>query len=192
MDMFMKNSELCGPGHVPKMGRLLLVVGFVFNVPPTAKVIWRQGHGLKSHPTAWWSRESNLQPLVYKASGISTTPLRLLKWVGKNPIYIVGGDWKLSLSCLWDYVKDTVVAALIHYTLSTDFWLTFLEWFGLVCCFTSQSTAMVMSRRSVHLTTLFLGKLEQAVKPVWYFMLILLLVNDNITSWMSQRKGEWP
>ena len=27
--------------------------------------------------------------------------------------------------------------------------------FCLVCCFTSQSTAMVMSRRSAHLTTLF-------------------------------------
>ena len=26
---------------------------FVFNVAPTAKVIWRRGHGLKSHPTKW-------------------------------------------------------------------------------------------------------------------------------------------
>ena len=31
-------------------------------------------------------------------------------------------------------------------------------WFGLVCCFTPQSTAMVMSGRSVHLTTLFPGQ----------------------------------
>ena len=31
----------------------IVVVVFVFNVPPTAKVIWRQGHGLKSHPTDW-------------------------------------------------------------------------------------------------------------------------------------------
>ena len=30
-----------------------VVVVFVFNVPPTAKVIWRQGHGYKSHPTDW-------------------------------------------------------------------------------------------------------------------------------------------
>ena len=30
-----------------------LFVGFVFNVPPTAKVIWRRGHGFKSHPTDW-------------------------------------------------------------------------------------------------------------------------------------------
>ena len=29
---------------------------FVFNLPPTAKVIWRWGHGLKSHPTDWRSR----------------------------------------------------------------------------------------------------------------------------------------
>ena len=28
-------------------------VVFVFNVPPRAKVIWRRGHGLKSHPTDW-------------------------------------------------------------------------------------------------------------------------------------------
>ena len=26
---------------------------FVFNVLPTAKVIWRRGHSLKSHPTDW-------------------------------------------------------------------------------------------------------------------------------------------
>ena len=32
---------------------LCFVVLFVFNVPPTAKVIWRRGHGLKSHPTDW-------------------------------------------------------------------------------------------------------------------------------------------
>ena len=32
---------------------LLVVLVFVFNVPPTAKVIWRWGHGLKSHPTDW-------------------------------------------------------------------------------------------------------------------------------------------
>ena len=54
-------------------------VVFVFNVPPTAKVIWRRGHGLKSHPTDWWSRESNLRSLVYEASDLSTTPQRLLK-----------------------------------------------------------------------------------------------------------------
>ena len=53
-------------------------VVLVFNVPPTAKVIWRQGHSLKSHPTDWRSRESNLRPLVYKASSLSTTPQRLL------------------------------------------------------------------------------------------------------------------
>ena len=30
---------------------------FVFNVPPTAKVIWRQGHGLKFHQTDWKEME---------------------------------------------------------------------------------------------------------------------------------------
>ena len=52
---------------------------FVFNVPPTAKVIWRRGHGFKSHLTDWWSPESNLRPLVYKASGLPTSPRRLLR-----------------------------------------------------------------------------------------------------------------
>ena len=33
----------------------------------------------------------------------------------------------------------------------------------LFCCFTSQSTAMVMGGRSIHLKHFFLGKLEQAV-----------------------------
>ena len=30
---------------------IVVVVVFIFNVPPTAKVIWRRSHGLKSHPT---------------------------------------------------------------------------------------------------------------------------------------------
>ena len=32
---------------------IIIVVVFVFNVPPTAKVIRRRGHGLKSHLTDW-------------------------------------------------------------------------------------------------------------------------------------------
>ena len=39
---------------------------------------------------------------------------------------------------------------------------------------------MVMAGRSVRLTTLFLGKLKQAVNQ--YFMHILLLVTDNSPS----------
>ena len=31
----------------------VVVVVFVLNVPPTAKVMWGRGHGLKSHPTDW-------------------------------------------------------------------------------------------------------------------------------------------
>ena len=50
----------------------------------------------------------------------------------------------------------------------------------LIVCFVAlrpKSTAMVIAGRSVHLTTLFLGKLEQAVNQ--YFMHILSLVTDN-------------
>ena len=39
-----KSRRLCG--HC-----LLLLC--LFHVPPTAKVIWRRGLGLKSHPTVW-------------------------------------------------------------------------------------------------------------------------------------------
>ena len=49
--------------------------------------------------------------------------------------------------------------------------------FGLFCCLTSQSTAMVMSERSVHKTTLFLGKLDKAINQ--YFVDILSLLSDN-------------
>ena len=38
---------------VSKVPQYMFVVVFVFNVPPTAKVIWRRGHSLKSHPTDW-------------------------------------------------------------------------------------------------------------------------------------------
>ena len=51
---------------------------------------------------------------------------------------------------------------------------------GLFVCFVAlrpKSTAMVIAGRSVHLTTLSLGKLEQAVNQ--YFVHILSLVTDN-------------
>ena len=51
---------------------------------------------------------------------------------------------------------------------------------GLFVCFVAlrpKSTAMVMVGWSVHLTTFFLGKLEQAVNQ--YFVQILSLVTDN-------------
>ena len=34
-------------------GLISCIVVVVFNVPPTAKVIWRRDHGFKSHPTDW-------------------------------------------------------------------------------------------------------------------------------------------
>ena len=60
----------------------------------------------------------------------------------------------------------------------------FVGW--LACCFTSQSTAMVMLGRSVHLTTLFLGKLDQAVYQ--YFVQILSVVTDNNPYLISRRE----
>ena len=77
------------------------IVVFVFNIPPTAKVIWRRGHSLKSHPTDQWSRESNLRSPVYKASGLSTTPQRLQD----IPLYIIGVSdnnfQKIVYSVVW-------------------------------------------------------------------------------------------
>ena len=57
----------------------------------------------------------------------------------------------------------------------------------LFCCFTFKSKVMVIMERSVHLTTLFMGKLEQADNQ--YFVHILSLVTDNNPSRMIQRKG---
>ena len=88
------------------MALVFVVVVFVFNVPPTAKVIWRRGHGLKSHPTDWRSRESNLRPLVYKASGLSTTPRRLLALVYKTGIKLM---MRQSSSTLVKYVNYLIV-----------------------------------------------------------------------------------
>ena len=50
-----------------------------FYVQPTAKVIRRQDLCLKSHQKGWRSPGSNSQPLVYKASCLTTTPWRLLR-----------------------------------------------------------------------------------------------------------------
>ena len=36
-----------------RMDKSDAVVVFVYNVPPTAKVIWRRDNGLKSHQTDW-------------------------------------------------------------------------------------------------------------------------------------------
>ena len=39
------------------------VSAFLFDIPPTAKVIWRWGNGLDSHPTGWRNFGSNSGPL---------------------------------------------------------------------------------------------------------------------------------
>ena len=49
-----------------------------FNIPSTAKVIWRGDLDLQSHPTDWRSQRLKLRPLVYKASYITTAPPRFL------------------------------------------------------------------------------------------------------------------
>ena len=51
---------------------------FVFNIPPTAKVIWRWDHGLESHMTDWRSWGLNSRPLgsrqmVYPLSHIGSS-----------------------------------------------------------------------------------------------------------------------
>ena len=56
----------------------VVVVVLGFYVLPTAKVIRRRDLGFKSHPKDWRSLGSNPRPLVYKASGLTTTLWRLL------------------------------------------------------------------------------------------------------------------
>ena len=49
--MQVKSIAECSKGSILQYFRppLILLLCFVFNVPPTAKVIWRRGHGLKPH-----------------------------------------------------------------------------------------------------------------------------------------------
>ena len=66
----------------------------VFNVPPTVKVIWRRGHGLKSHPTDsdWRSRESNLRPLVYKLKMLSVAYICLHYFISLTNVGVEGNS----------------------------------------------------------------------------------------------------
>ena len=69
--------------------------------------------------------------------------------------------------------RHTVQTSLILRSLDFIFKIVFV-------CFVAlrpKSIAMVMAGRSVHLTSLFLGKLEQAVYQ--YFVHILSLVTDK-------------
>ena len=50
------------------------------------------------------------------------------------------------------------VLILIAITFIGPYIRVFVLFFGLVCCFTSQSKAMVISGKTVHLTTLFPGR----------------------------------
>ena len=61
-----------------RKGSIEVVVVLRFHIPPTAKVIWRQDLGLKSHPKDWRSPGSNSRPLIYKASGLTTSLWKLL------------------------------------------------------------------------------------------------------------------
>ena len=75
--------------------------------------------------------------------------------------------------------------------LTTKLWAIYTDtstvvFFGLVWCFTSQSTAMVMSQRSVHLPTLFPGQAWLSV--IQYSVHILSLVTDNNPPWISGRR----
>ena len=58
----------------------------------------------------------------------------------------------------------------------------------LVCGFMSKSTAMVMSRRSIKLTTLFLGKLDLGVNK--YIVHKLPFVTDTNLCLESAEGGE--
>ena len=67
----------------------------------------------------------------------------------------------------------------------SNFMLMFF-FFGLVSFFTSQSTAMVISELSVHITTLFPGQAWISINQ--YLVHILSLVTDNNPSWIRGRE----
>ena len=78
-----------------------------------------------------------------------------------------------------------LICCVFHAILSSMFgWTGYIRnWIDLsvcsCCCFTSQSTAMVITGWPFHLTTLLLGKLEQAVNQSFVHILSLLTDNKN-------------
>ena len=80
-------------------------------------------------------------------------------------------------------LEEDLYLVTFNYCIRTSFCF----WFGLVCCFTSQSTAMVMSGWDARLT-FFPGKLEQEVNQ--YFMRIHSLeFNDHSPQKYGTRLG---
>ena len=53
---------------------------FMFKVTPAAKVIWRLGHSLKSHPTDWRSLGFNMCPWL-NTSSAAPTVVCFLFWI---------------------------------------------------------------------------------------------------------------
>ena len=80
---------------------------------------------------------------------------------------------------LFACIMDSCLHANMHPCICMNAGVSLLVFVCLFCCFSPQSTAMVIVGRSDHLRnhTYFLGKLEQAVNQ--YFVHILSLVTDN-------------
>ena len=73
---------------------------FSVYVPPTAKVIRRRTHGLKSHPKDWRSPGSNSRPLVYKANNLITTTM-LIARAFFFLLMVLGTCFLVVLCCLF-------------------------------------------------------------------------------------------
>ena len=71
----------------------------------------------------------------------------------------------------------------------------FCFWFGLVCCFTSQSTAMVMMRCSVHLTTLFsrasLNKRLTSTSCTYIRLNLMIILHKSMGQGWDRTRHPW-
>ena len=92
---------------VARLRKVTVVLGFY--VLPTAKVIRRRDLDLKSHPKDWRSPGSNSRPLDNKASGLTTTPRRLLlrKVMGDK-------DIKAAVTRNWYNQNQTIALNPMH------------------------------------------------------------------------------
>ena len=81
------------------------------------------------------------------------------------------------------WTKKVWISLRIHTVWSANLLFVLFE-----SCLMSQSTTMVMSRRSVNLPTLFLGRLRPIKAVYQYSVHILSPVTDNCLTWISRRE----
>ena len=137
--------------NLPVLTLTLRMCEFVFNVPPTAKVIWTQGHGLEFHLTDWRSWGSNSGPLgtrrVYKKTNCDSCLLHCpatardqiqhlltCQKASRNChhlLFLACGNKSLSYEP--NYATYQTLYGKQCRSWSTSFWRSWLIWIHTVC-----------------------------------------------------------